>query len=307
MLSLAQIEELKHALGDRVSFDRPLAPLLAYKVGGPADALVTPRSEEDLDTAREFAKRHGIPITVIGHGTNLLVLDGGIRGITVSLLDAFSEITLLENTPEKIRVRAGGGVLKPDLLNWAAEKGFQGLEFSSGVPGTIGGGIYMNAGTKYGSYGDILDRIRLYDFKSGARELSRHEAHFGYREQTAVKGSLVLWVDFILKHGDAEAIKSEIARIIAERAEKQPLDFPSCGSTFKNPPGLSAGRLVEKANLKGLKAGGAEISLKHANFILNKGNARAADILSLIKQAEARVKELFSVELEREVIVLGEP
>ena len=297
-------------LGSRVRFNTPLAPFVAYRVGGPADILITPRDEADLELVRKVHHDHQIPVTVIGRGTNLLILDGGIRGITLSLVDAFQDIELRQSNPPL--VRCGGGAEKPALLAWAARRGYAGLEFSAGVPGTIGGGIFMNAGTKYGSYGEILRRLRLFDFQSGAREVSKADVHFGYREQTAVRGSLVLWAEFELREGDTSVITGEVERIVAERAHKQPLEYPSCGSTFKNPPtggaeGLSAGRLVERAHLKGLTRGGAQISEKHANFILNRGGATAADILFLIEAAETRVENVFGVRLEREVIVLGDP
>lgn len=298
-------QTLTARLQDRVRFDEPLAPYLAYRVGGPADILVFPKNEEELLWISSLAKQFSLPVTIIGTGTNLLVRDRGIRGVTISLAQAFREITVLENTAEMCTVRCGGGVSKPELLEWAIGQGLAGLEFSAGVPGTIGGGIYMNAGTKYGCYGDILKEVRLFDFGQGGRQYLKNELHFGYRE-SAVKGSLVVWATFELKPGNSTLMRQEVDRIIAERAEKQPLDFPSCGSTFKNPEGFSAGRLIEKSDLKGLTIGGAEISQKHANFILNKGNASAKDILTLIDIIKARVKERFGVALECEVIVLGE-
>lgn len=293
---------------DRVKFNEPVAPYVAYRVGGPADILVFPKVEADLEFVAKVANANSVPITIIGTGTNLLVKDKGIRGITVSLKEAFKEIAWSPNSnPDRLVVRAGGGVEKPLLLEWAIENSLTGLEFSSGVPGTIGGGIFMNAGTKYGCYGDILREIRLFDFVTGARQIKTSVTQFEYRKQHLVKDTLVLWTDFELKRGDKSAIRMEVNRIIAERASKQPLDFPSCGSTFKNPPeGMSAGRLIEKSNLKGTRIGGAEISEKHANFILNKGGASASDILGLIDIVKQKVKEQFQVELECEVIILGE-
>ena len=296
----------KNRLGKSVLFHEPLKNHVAYRVGGPADILAFPQSEEDLVWIGQQAQAHALPLTVIGRGTNLLVSDKGIRGITVSLEKAFKTIELLSQQPDgKIWVKAGGGVSKPELLEWAVQGGFTGLEFSSGVPGTIGGGIFMNAGTKYGCYGDILKELRLFDFSTGAQTFSRKEFHFGYREQTAVKNRLVLWATFELIRGEPTAIRTEVNRIIQERADKQPLDFPSCGSTFKNPEGYSAGRLIEKAGLKGRTVGGAQISEKHANFILNKGNATAQDILDLIQIAKDTVQSQFGVTLECEVIILG--
>ena len=297
--------------GERARFDEILAPYLAYRVGGPADVLVFPRNEEELSWLSATAKEYGLPITVVGTGTNLLVQDGGIRGIVLSLAQAFQEIEIVPNEdgqhPDKVWVRCGGGVEKPRFLNWSIERNLSGLVFSSGVPGTLGGGIFMNAGTKYGCYGDILRRLRLFDFTNGGRELKREDTHFGYRHQSAVGNNLVVWATFELTRGDGSILKAEMERIIAERAEKQPLDFPSCGSTFKNPPeGLSAGRLIERSGLKGTRVGNAEISLKHANFILNKGGATASDILALIGIIKERVFREFGTRLECEVIILGE-
>jgi UDP-N-acetylmuramate dehydrogenase len=298
---------LVERLGERARFDEPLAPYLWYRVGGPADVLVFPRDEAELAWLSAMAHRHDLPITVVGSGTNLLVRDGGIRGIVVALLGAFRHVVVDRVDDSGVHwVRVGGGVDKQVLLTWAVERGLDGLVFSAGVPGTIGGGIYMNAGTKYGCYGDVLDALRLFDFHDGARTVRREDAHFGYRHQNAVQGELVLEATFRLAPGDSEAMRREVARIIDERAAKQPLDYPSCGSTFKNPEGYSAGRLIEQSGLKGLRIGGAEISLKHANFILNKRNARACDILALIDIIKRRVRERFAVTLECEVVVLGE-
>ncbi len=300
-------QEFRLRFEDRVRFNEPMAPLMAYRIGGPADILVFPKSEAELTWLADSAKRFGLPVTVVGTGTNLLVRDQGIRGITVALFNAFREIQPLGLRGDEFWVKAEGGVEKPTLLQWSIDQGLTGLEFSSGVPGTIGGGIFMNAGTKYGCYADILKELRLFDFEAGAKTVTRQDAHFGYRHQTAVKDQLVLSATFALKRGDTAAVRAERDRIIAERAEKQPLDFPSCGSTFKNPEGHSAGRLIEKSGLKGTRIGGAEISLKHANFILNVGNAKASDILALIGIIKTKVLEQFGVPLECEVIVLGDP
>jgi UDP-N-acetylmuramate dehydrogenase len=291
--------------GERALFSERLAPYLAYGVGGPADCLLTPQTEEELTWIAAICRTHSIPLTIVGTGTNLLVRDEGIRGVTLMLRDAFRGVEIEQESGDKVWVRAGGGVSKPDLLEWAVQRGLRGLEFSSGVPGTIGGGIFMNAGTKYGCYGDLLRKVRLFDFEHGAKEFTTDRSLFGYREQKLVKNTLVLWATFELVRGDREKIRAEVNRIIAERAEKQPLDFPSCGSTFKNPEGYSAGRLIEKAGLKGMRVGGAEISEKHANFILNKGHATAQDLLTLIEMVKVKVKAESNIDLECEVIILG--
>lgn len=306
-LSNTERSELVSIFQNRVHFNTSLAPYVAYKVGGPADILIFPRNESELNWISKFAKSKDIPLTIIGRGTNLLVTDLGIRGISISLLEAFNQIYLISETDRDVFIQSGGGVEKQTLLNWATERGYTGLEFSAGVPGTLGGGIYMNAGTKYGCYGDIVESIRFFDFQDGAKLLTKMEMKFGYRQQSVLNNQkIVLEVNLKLTKGNREIIQNEISRIINERALKQPLDYPSCGSTFKNPKGFSAGRLIERAGLKGLVMGGAQISTKHANFILNKGNAKASDILTLISTIKNRVNEMFSVKLECEVIVLGE-
>lgn len=304
--SKALREKFTERLKDRVKFDEPLAPYVAYRIGGPADILVFPTEERELEWIANTAKEERLPLTIIGTGTNLLVSDLGIRGITVSLQAMKRQILPLETVDEITYVQASGGVEKPDLLEWAVQNGLGGLEFSSGVPGTLGGGIFMNAGTKYGCYGDILERLCLFSFEKGSQIYEKDQIQFGYRTQSLVRNSLVLWIVVKLHRDNQERLRAEVDRIIAERAEKQPLDFPSCGSTFKNPPGHSAGRLIEKSGLKGLTIGGAQISEKHANFILNKGSAKAKDILALIGIIKRTVQEKFGVALECEVILLGE-
>ncbi|MBI1859601.1 MAG: UDP-N-acetylmuramate dehydrogenase [Deltaproteobacteria bacterium] len=307
VLSSNARETICSRFGDRVLFDEPLAPYVAYRIGGPADLLVFPRGEEELVWLSDFAQREKLPVTVVGTGTNLLVHDDGIRGVTVILKEGLNSIEEIGRDDRGVSVRVGGGVQKAVFLNWACERGYTGLEFSSGVPGTIGGGIFMNAGTKYGSYGDILGELRLFSFEKGVTTLRREELQFGYREQNAVRNAIVLSATFRLGFGESTVISAEINRIIAERAAKQPLDFPSCGSTFKNPPDLSAGRLIEKSGVKGLRIGDAEISEKHANFILNRGRAKASEVQCLIDVVGVIVEERFGVTLETEVIILGGP
>lgn len=299
--------ELSVRFGQQVRFDERLDSYMAYNIGGPADALVFPVSETDLVWLGDASRRAGVGVTIVGTGTNLLIHDAGIRGVTVLLKDAFNEIAIVETNDNGVLVRCGGGALKPQLLEWACANGLTGLEFSSGVPGTIGGGIFMNAGTQYGSYGDILEELRLFTFSKGVQTVLRDKLTFGYRTQDAVKEAIVVWATFRLQPGSPDKIRAEIDRIIGERAKKQPLDYPSCGSTFRNPEGLSAGRLIERSGLKGLRIGGAEISQKHANFILNKGGATASDVLSLIEITRQVVKSQKGVSLETEVIVLGGP
>jgi UDP-N-acetylmuramate dehydrogenase len=300
-------KNLGYIFSERVFFDEPMRSHVAYGIGGNADALVFPISIQELEMLRKIAGR-SIPITVIGSGTNLLVRDEGIRGITVMVGEAFSKIEIARSDAGRVWVRCGGGAKKETFLNWCAERGFGGLEFSTGIPGTVGGGIFMNAGTKYGCYAGVLEELVLWNWERGAVTLTGKGLNFGYRTQKSVReNALVLSAVFVLSSGDPKSIIDEIQRIFAERAAKQPLELPSCGSTFKNPEGHSAGRLIERCGLKGLRVGGAEISQKHANFILNKENATASDILTLIDISAHAVKSRFGIELEPEVRVVGGP
>lgn len=300
-------DELTARFSGRVRFDEPLGSYMAYRIGGPADALVFPQSEEELSWLVAAVRSRSIPLTVLGTGTNLLIHDDGIRGVALCLGPGWDAIETLIEDSQGVIIRCGGSVAKARLLSWACENGLTGLEFSSGVPGSIGGGVFMNAGTKYGSYGDILEELRLFSFSAGPIQLKREQLYFGYREQTAVKDAVIVWVTFRLRRGVKETIRAEIDRIITERTDKQPLGHPSCGSTFKNPPGFSAGRLIERSGLKGLRVGGAEISQKHANFILNTNNAKAADITTLMDIIVCSVRSRSGITLEPEVIMLGGP
>lgn len=289
----------------RVLFDEPMAKHVAWQVGGPAEILIFPDTEEELLWLADEARTRGMAITILGGGTNVLISDQGIQGITLSITRGFQGIQVIRRNEEATWVQAGAGVAKKELLDWSVENGLSGLEFSSGIPGTVGGGIFMNAGTKYGTYGDIIDQVRIFDFKSGPKAVDKSCISFGYRSQTALRTGVVTSVTFRLNAASSESVAGTIQRIIEERRAKQPLDFPSCGSTFRNPEGLSAGRLIEKAGLKGTRIGGAEISLQHANFILNTGTATAEDIENLIQLAKSRVKALCNVDLDCEIIRLG--
>ncbi len=296
-----------HKLGARVSFGTPLWPYVSYRVGGPADILVFPKNISDLEAVDELAMGHGLTVTLIGQGSNVLVRDEGVRGIVLMMGEFEKKIQIHRRASEGCVVEVTASTLKQELLEWAISHGLSGLEFSTGIPGTVGGGIFMNAGTKYGSYGDILTSLSVYEFGGGGRKtFQREEISFSYREQDVIKNSAVVSATFQLKEGNVAKMRETVNSILSERAAKQPLHLPSCGSTFKNPPGYSAGRLIEASGLKGLRVGGAEISLKHANFILNVEKAKAKDILDLIDIIKETVKEKFQIALECEVIILGD-
>jgi UDP-N-acetylmuramate dehydrogenase len=234
----------------------------------------------------------------------MIINDHGFKGVILRLGKGFSKVHLNDD----LELTAGAGLLKKKALSLCAANNLAGLTGLTGVPGQIGGGLAMNAGTKYGTIADSLVIIKYADSLGKIKIIDQNRISSNYRSSLIPANSIALEAVFRLKRatGPKDYVKQKIDSILAERKSKQPLRFPSCGSTFKNPPGHSAGRLIEACGLKGLKSGNAEISEKHANFILNLGNASSADILFLIEKAQKRVKEKFDISLEREVIILGE-
>jgi UDP-N-acetylmuramate dehydrogenase len=292
-----------HIRGD-VFWNHTLSPYTTIRTGGPAECLVHPKNPEDVTRLYSIARAHGVPVTILGKGSNILVADSGIPGIVIRLVSPY--FTAMEILPDH-RLHVGAGVLKSDALGFALEHNLRGLEFSSGIPGDMGGALMMNAGTKYGCYGDCLVSVDILRPQTGTVErVSDAATRSHYREQTYIRDGLVLECVLQLQPGDGAEGRAEMNRIIAERAAKQPLDWPNFGSTFKNPEHvLSAGRMIEQANLKGTRIGGAEVSEKHANFTLNKGGASSRDVAQLMCLVQERVHESFSIWLEPEVRLLG--
>jgi UDP-N-acetylmuramate dehydrogenase len=293
---------LSSLLEERVAFDVPLARHTALRIGGPADAFAEPGGREELLRLLRLCAGACVPHHVLGSGFNTLVLDGGIEGVVIHL----GRFRGIEEKPAgALRIEAG--VSHAALVNHCIKYGFAGLEFGAGIPGTVGGWIAMNAGIGVREVKDALleaevasaDGARLDALR--ADELQPHYRGLGGLASGAVIVSTLLRVT----PADPSAVRAEVERQRARRAETQPLDLPSCGSVFKNPPGDFAGRLIEAAGLKGLRAGNAEISTLHANFILNRGGARAADVLALIERARGAVRDRFGVTLEPEVRLVG--
>jgi len=297
-----------------LAHDVPLGPYAAYTVGGSADLFFAPHSEAQLVDGLEWARANTVPVFVLGSGTNLLIRDGGFRGLVVYLgpLTRAWHLQVIERNAATLLVRVPGAFSKSELLEWALENSCEGLEFSAGIPGTLGGAVYMNAGTRWGSYASVIERVRIWSPHDGLVERSAAEMGFKYRghgEGALSSGSVVLGADLRLKiASDSESSRALVDRILAYRGSRQALERPSCGSVFKNPENSSrgAGRLIESAALKGTRRGGAQLSTKHANFLLNRGNATASDIEELIVFTQRRVKEEFGIDLDPEVIVVGE-
>jgi UDP-N-acetylmuramate dehydrogenase len=283
-----------------VSFQAPLREYTSFKIGGPADVVVEPADIEDVCRVVQQARTHRIPLFVLG-GTNLLIRDGGIRGIVISL------VRLREIKEESGSVLyAEGGVGMPTLIGYAMRRSLSGLEWAAGIPGTVAGCVVMNAGTKLGEMKDSVKAVRMVNSKGQIVDVEAAQVRFEYRRALLPRGIVVgVWLQ--LKKG----VRSEIERVVKDylhyRRDTQPLALPSAGCVFKNPSNDSAGRLIEAVGLKGARVGDVEVSTKHANFMVNRGQASAADVLALIGKVRSAIRRRAGVRLDLELKVVGEP
>lgn len=302
MIARSARAELEEALGDRVRFDAPLSRFTSLRVGGPADALATPESRSDLARLLAICARHRLPHLVLGAGFNTLALDAGVEGVVIQL----GRLRGLDQRPGGL-LRAEAGVSHNQLVKFCIRHGFSGLEFGAGIPGTIGGWVAMNAGIPSREVKDVVREVEVMaPSGSTLRHLERGALRFVYRGLRGLApGSVILSALFAVSFATPALVKAEVGRLLARRAQTQPLDVPSCGSVFKNPPGDYAGRLIERAGLKGYQVGGAQISPLHANFIANLGGATAADVLALMREAQTRVLAQTGRRLVPEVRVIG--
>jgi UDP-N-acetylmuramate dehydrogenase len=295
-------ESTLHRLFPAAKFDEPLKRYTAWKIGGPADALLEPKSVGDVISAAEKAREHDIPVTILGGGTNVLVRDGGIRGLTIRLAKSLTNVEV-----EGTRVSADAGVLYPVLANTTAGRGLSGLEFATGIPGTVGGAVFMNAGAYGSETREVLDWADVFRdhevVRMGNGDLDLSYRHSALHENP---GWVVLRAGYTLVPGDPTELKARIKEFRAQRMNGSP-NRPSCGSTFKRPPGDFPGRVIEEAGLKGARVGQIEVSPVHANYLVNLGGGTAEEALELIERVRHKVRERLGVELESEVRVVGEP
>lgn len=273
-----------------------------FRIGGPADLFLVPKSEKEAVALLRLFCEEKEPYFVIGRGSNLLVSDDGYRGSIISLDSDFSEITI---DGSSIYALSGAPLIK--IASVALNSSLSGMEFASGIPGTLGGGITMNAGAYGGELKDIVEYVRLFDKKSGdVIKKTCEEMDFSYRHSIVSSGNyVVLGAKLNLKQGDFSSIKATMDELKEKRVSKQPLDYPSAGSTFKRPEGYFAGKLIEDAGLKGYRVGGAQVSEKHSGFVINRESATARDVMNLIHNVQNKVYEKFNVMLETEVCLLG--
>lgn len=282
--------------------EEPMAKHTSFRIGGPADVLAQPANEAELAALLKRAGEHAVPVTLVGNGSNLLVRDKGIRGLVIKLSNLFNSITVDGNV-----LTFGSGISLAMASKKAASLSLSGMEFAVGIPGTIGGAVYMNAGAYDGEMAKVVTSVRVMDREGKISELKASELAFAYRH-TALQNSglIVTSVTCVLQPDEADAIAAKMADFSQRRISKQPLELPSAGSMFKRPPGYFAGTLIDQTGLKGYTVGGAQVSTKHAGFVVNVGGATAQDVLQLISDVQSKVFAAHGVRLEPEVLVLGE-
>lgn len=300
--------ELLNIVGkDNVLREEPLCLHTTLKIGGSADFLVKPVSEEELSALLRCCKKYAVPHFILGNGSNLLVSDSGYRGVVIKLWKTGDAVCVREGTAGRTVVRIAAGTMLSRAAMAVANMGLQGFAFAAGIPGTLGGAVVMNAGAYGGEIKDCIISARVMDSDGNVSELTKEELKLGYRT-SVIQGTdlIVLDAEFSFEPGNKEAILSEIEELNRRRREKQPLEYPSAGSTFKRPEGYFAGKLIMDAGLAGYRVGDAMVSEKHCGFVINSGNATATDFYRLMQDVSAKVKEEFGVTLEPEVCLLGD-
>lgn len=286
---------------ERIFLNEPMKKHTTFQVGGDADCLILIEKEEEFASLIRYLNQIEIPYLVLGNGSNLLVSDDGFRGIVLKTKGSFSEITV-----DGEQITAQAGALLSQVAKAAYEQGLTGFEFAAGIPGTVGGAVVMNAGAYDGEMSQVVSRVQVIDKTGEILTMDNESMEFGYRK-SAIKNQpfVAMQVTYQLQKGDKEQIKERMDELAAARREKQPLEFPSAGSTFKRPKGYFAGKLIMDAGFRGYTLGGAQVSEKHCGFVINKGNATAQDISDLMKEVSDGVYEKFNVRLEPEVIKIG--
>lgn len=300
MTDLTLFQQKVSALLQKIEhrFEEPLSRHTSFKIGGGAEVMVFPKTAQELSEALKAARQLDVKPVIMGAGTNILAPDHGIRGMVICLKDCLDGMEQLNETT--IRVMAGVTMTRAALF--AANLGLSGLEFAHGIPGSVGGGVYMNAGAYGGEICQVCTQVAVMDFRGSISLLSNTEMEFSYRHSILEEsGGIVLYADFQLTKAPVEDIKGKMQELMTKRKTSQPLDMPSAGSAFKRPVGGYAAALIDETGLKGFRVGGAEVSTKHAGFVVNAGNATAQDVVSLLKQVSDKVFDRTGIRLEPEV------
>ena len=300
-MNMADIATQLRMIGCTVREQESMAAHTSFKIGGAADLFVSVGEREQACEVLRFCRKEAIPLRVVGNGSNLLVSDAGIAGVVLRFEAGDSPFTV-----DGCRITAQAGASLKRLCTVACENGLSGLEFAYGIPGTVGGGVYMNAGAYGGELSDTVRSVTALTPDGETVVLSAEELQFGYRHSALMENGLFVWsVELELHQGDAVAIREAMEAHLTARKEKQPLEYPSGGSFFKRPAGYFAGALIEQSGLKGYTVGGAQVSEKHAGFVINRGGATCADVMALCEHVQREVQTKFGVKLEREVQLVG--
>ena len=299
-------DEFKSRVKGRVSFDVPMAKHTSLGVGGCADVLAFPQNEEDLREILDFAKESATPYYVLGRGTNIIVRDGGLRGIVISLCRGFRRVRIIGREDEEVLVSTEAGVNLKDLIRFARERNLTGLEPFAGIPGSAGGALAMNAGAFGSEMGDVVRSVAIMEATGDVTVMQREELKFNYRNLALPEGSIILRSILSVREAKGEDIAGKIKSVQRLRSQSQPWNVPTAGSIFKNPEGAAAGQLIDELGLKGYRIGDARISEKHGNFIVNEGDATAADVLELMAFIRDEVYKKRGIQLGPEVHIIGE-
>ena len=299
--------KLSEAAGaDHILKDEPMSAHTTFRIGGPADYFVVPEDAASLGRGVALCRAEGVDYFITGNGSNLLVGDGGYRGVVFHICHTMDDVAYEEKGTELL-VEAGAGVMLSSLARQVSSKGYTGFEYATGIPGTLGGGVTMNAGAYGGEISDNLLWAELMDETGAVLRLERDRLKLSYRHSVMMEQPLVvLSAGFSFTKGDAMAITEKVAELSRSRKEKQPLEYPSAGSTFKRPEGYFAGKLIQDCGLKGFRVGDAMVSEKHSGFVINVGHATAADVMTLIRHVQQEVDRQFCVRIEPEVRMIGE-
>jgi len=297
--------ELQVISGAKVKISEPLARYTSMKVGGPADFFIEVENAAALTGVLRTLNRYPTSFFLLGNGSNVLISDRGVRGAVIHLAGAFKHVEW-QQEDEVVWVKVGAAVAVTQLVREAARKGCGGLEFAEGIPGTIGGALFMNAGAYGSEFEKVVDRVDGFTREGEPVRLSRNEMRFSYRDSHLPAGMVVTEVQLRLRQEDSVKVTSKVRELVTKRKSSQPSGYPNSGSMFRNPPGDFAGRLIEAAGLKGKKIGHAQISQRHGNFIVNLGGAKGEDVRQLMELARNEVRTRFGVELEPEVRLLGD-
>lgn len=286
----------------KVLIDEPMSNHTSFKIGGPVDFLIMPSTIEEVSSSVQLCKENDLEYYIIGNGSNLLVSDKGIRGVVIKISELLSKV-IVEDT----KIIAEAGVLLSTVSKIALKHSLTGLEFASGIPGSLGGAVAMNAGAYGGEMKDVVVKVKCIDEKGNIVEFTNSQMNFGYRQSIVQNENMIVFeVEMLLKMGNYEDIKEYMSELTKKRTSKQPLHLPSAGSTFRRPEGYYAGKLIEDSGLRGLRLGDAQVSEKHCGFIVNVGNATFGDVTNLIKVVQKTVRDNFNVNLETEVKIIGE-